>query len=113
MAKVEKLNVSFNGDIIKSRKVYLSVDLNNLFQKSVKKIYCNDELIWQNSNAFIFIQDLNDIDLTTLSEDTLVFVNFGNNFTGNYDIIESLEEDNLGTKGQMVVLETTEGDENK
>ena len=111
MAKVEKLNIFFKDSVIKPRKAYLSVDLNNLFQKSIKKIYCNDELIWQNSNAFIFVNSLEDIDLSTLSEDTLVFVNFGNKFTGTYDMVESLEEDNLGTKGQMVVIDTTEGDE--
>ena len=112
MAKVEKLHVAFKNAITDPRRVYLSNDINNLFQKTIKKIYCNDELIWQNSNAFIFTNSLESINLKDLSEDTIIFVNFGNEFTGNYNIVESLEED-LGTKGQMVVLETMEGDENK
>lgn len=77
---------------------------------SLKEVYYNGILVWKNANPFIFVNDFETVDLSKLSSDTLIFVNFGNEFQGNYNMIESLEEENLGVKGQMVVLETTEGD---
>lgn len=77
---------------------------------SLKEVYYNGILVWKNANPFIFVKDFETVDLSKLSSDTLIFVNFGNEFQGSYNMIESLEEENLGVKGQMVVLETTEGD---
>lgn len=76
----------------------------------LKELYFNDVLVWKNANPFIFVNDFETVDLSKLGSDTLIFVNFGNEFQGSYNMIESLEEENLGVKGQMVVLETTEGD---
>ena len=76
MAKVEKLHVAFKNAITDPRRVYLSNDINNLFQKTIKKIYCNDELIWQNSNAFIFTNSLESINLKNFNE----FIKYSKNF---------------------------------
>lgn len=110
MAKITKLYIPVDDKNVSPRKVYFSKDWQNLFQNKVKKVYCNDELIWQNSNPFLFVKDIKDLDLTKLDPDTLIFVGFGEQeFEGTYDVMES-ETDIPKEKGQMVV-ETTEGDE--
>jgi hypothetical protein len=120
MAKINNLFVSTEtqapADIkdlrgINPKKVFISNDKDNLILNSVKKVYYNNILIWQNSNPFIFVEDINQIDTSTLESDTLIFVGFApNNFEGTYDVMEN-EQDKPTQEGQMVVKNTTEGDD--
>lgn len=104
-------NLRVNNTEVKH--IYIKLTKDSDWQE-LKEFFFNNTLIWKNANAFIFVNKLTDEIkkdiLSQLGEDTLIFVNFGNEFQGNYNMIESLEEENLGVKGQMVVLETTEGD---
>ena len=107
MAKINNLFV----DKTSPKKVFISNDKTNLRLNSIKKIYYNNILIWQNSNPFIFVEDINTIDLSTLDSDTLIFEGFSpNEIQGTYDIMES-EQDKPTQQGQMVVKNTTEGDD--
>jgi hypothetical protein len=111
MAKVSNLRIPTNGKAENPRRVYFSIDVKDLFQNKVKKVYCNDELIWQNSNPFIFVKNINDIDVTKLDADTLIFEGFGEEeFEGTYDEMGS-PTDIPTAKGQMVVETTPEGDD--
>ena len=111
MAKVSNLRIPIDGKNENPRRVYFSIDVKDLFQNKVKKVYCNDELIWQNSNPFIFVKDINDIDVSKLDAGTLVFVGFDDSkIEGTYDEMES-PTDIPTERGQMVVETTPEGDD--
>ena len=104
-------NIVNNLKVNKTDVKGIEIKLHTMQQfDSLKEVYYNGILVWKNANPFIFVKDFETVDLSKLSSDTLIFVNFGNEFQGSYNMIESLEEENLGVKGQMVVLETTEGD---
>lgn len=106
MAKVNNLFVKTDSP----KKVFISNNKTNLKLNTIKKVYYNNNLIWQNSNPFIFVKDSSQLDFSTLDSDTLVFVGFApNTIEGTYDIMEN-EQDKPTQEGQMVV-QTTEGDE--
>ena len=111
MAKVSNLRIPINGENVNPRRVYFSVDFKDLFQNKVKKVYCNDELIWQNSNPYMFVKNIEDVDVSKLDAGTLIFVGFSEQeFEGTYDEMES-PTDIPTEKGQMVVETTPEGDD--
>lgn len=96
-------NLRVNGKEVK--KTYFN-------NKIIKEIYLNDVLIWKNANPVIFARNLNNIDLSAYGSDTMIFVGFGNEFVGSYNLVEDAQKEveNGGlTQGQMVV-ETTDGE---
>lgn len=79
--------------------------------RTLKEFYYNGILVWKNANPFIFAASESDIDFSTLSADTLVFIGFSDvKFDGSYTKVESAEEEKSKLiRGQMVV-ETTDGE---
>ena len=110
MAKVNNLHI-VTSSTESPKKTFFTTDRKNLRMSTIKKIYFNDVLIWQNSNPFLFVTDMSQIDTKQLESDTLIFVGFNKDrFEGTYDIMEN-EQDIPKEKGQMVVENTTEGDD--
>lgn len=98
MAKISNLKIVADDLIPEDIKLGL---FNNI---GAKKIFFNNECIWQNSNAFVFQETPNLDTIKELGEETLVFVGFSDtDFSGSYDIVDNLEEDiaDLAT-GQMI-----------
>lgn len=98
-------NLRVNGQEVKAIKIKLRGE--DTFSP-LKEFYYNGVLIWKNANPFIFTNSIKNLDLSLLSESTIIFEGFGNSFTGTYSIVKnaSAEKDNL-VRGQMVV----EGDD--
>lgn len=109
MAKVNNLHVVASSTE-NPRKAYFSTNKNILKMSTIKKIYFNDILIWQNSNPFIFVEDINQLDIKSLDADTIIFTGFNKTkIEGTYDIMET-PQDKPTERGQMVVIQTTEDD---
>ena len=103
MAKISNLKIVADDLIPEDIKLGL---FNNI---GAKKIFFNNECIWQNSNAFVFQDEPNLEAIKEMGEETLVFVGFSDtDFSGSYDLVDNLEEDiaDLAT-GQMVAHDPT------
>lgn len=119
MANVNKLFVNtkpFEGEPHKgqnAKKVYFTNDKNNPTQKTPRKVYFNDILVWQSGYNFFFVNSLDEIDLSKLDSNTLIFTNFNNNqkITGVYNLVENLETEKPEKIGEMIAIKVAEGDD--
>jgi hypothetical protein len=78
---------------------------------SLKEVYYNGILIWKNANPFIFIKNLNSLDLSKYGADTIIFEGFSlEEIYGSYSVVENAEVEKPSLeKGQMIVEVTTDG----
>ena len=113
MPKIENLHV-VQQKIDDKPKTITWTNVLTKKETNVRKLYFNNNLIWQNSNIFIATPNLSDLDLSELEEDTIILVGFSPKYiTGEYLKIEADEslDTVTGEQGQVVVKDTTE-DEN-
>lgn len=113
MAKVDNLNIVDNNLISKVKKAYFTNPITKK-ETTIRRIYFNDILVWQNSNTYVVIPRIEDLDLSSLETDTIILTNFDKTktFSGEYTKVDSHDEleSFTGQQGQIVVEDTTEED---